>query len=125
MQVIAGVPVLCAAEDYPARFIEERQSPAVPHRGDAEAREAENMRLLGSDLARFQVLNDGIGLGPYEWEALHLREPGHVVKKIGHPLRIDAVEELRHADSDRLNRLDVDRDVIVALNHHKSAGRKI
>mgnify|MGYP006205057821 CR=1 FL=1 len=111
-EVVAEVPVLGAAPDQLRRFVRERQAFAPARRGLAQPGQAIDIGLLGGDLARHQVLRDRIGSRRAERNAVELRHPHHVAHGVAEPVGMVALEEIGLAYRERIDRTQVDRNVM-------------
>src|SRR5205085_11266182 len=84
----------------------------APRGGLSQPDETVNIRLLRGDPARRHVLHDRIRPRRGERDAVELGEPDHVAEGVAEPAGMVALEEIRLADGERIDRLEVDLQIV-------------
>src|SRR3546814_5265406 len=77
-----------------------------------ETGEAIDIGLLRRDCARREILNDRVGARRAERDAVELRDADHVAHRVAQPVGVIALKKIRLADRERIDRTQVDRDIM-------------
>src|SRR5271169_840192 len=118
--MIAQVPIPHSAKDYPAHFVQERQTFAASGSGHTQPSQAMNVWLFFGNFTCCQVHNNGIRARPCERNIEHFCDTRAVAKQIGRPQRIYLFEKSWNSYGDRIDRTNMSLHVKLALEFYQS-----
>src|SRR5271169_3825044 len=123
--MLAEMPVSHTAKDYPAHFVQERQTFVASGSRHAKLSKAMNVWLFFRNLTGRHVHNNGIRARPCERNTEHFRDTRAVAKQIGRPQRIYLFEKSWNSYGDRIDRTDTSLHVKFAFEFHQTRCHQI
>src|SRR5690606_6717189 len=91
----------------------------------AKASEAVDIGLLGSNFPRLHILDNRVRPRRPEGDAVELRDADHVAHRVAQPVGMIALEKIRLADRERIDRAQVDIERMARGERAVSTDREI